>query len=601
MASLTNKTAQYRVHGMDCAEEVSLLRARLSRVAGVRDLRFDVIQARMDVEYSPSAVQPETIIQAVASVGMRCEPWQAVSTGGSFWQRRGRTLLAWVSGLALVGGMTVQAVHSGDLVRSLLAHEHGGHAESLGGLALFWIAMVAGSAALLPKAWASLRALRPDLNLLIVLSLIGSGLLDEWTEAATLSFLFALAGQLEAWSMGRAREAITRLFAVTPAEAAVVHGDHEHRTSLERVPAGSLVRVRAGERIPFDGVVERGVSQVNQALITGESVAVEKTSGGRVYAGTMNETGELDIRTSGPASDTTLARIIRMVGDSQARRAPSEQFVERFARYYTPAVFLLAFSVAVMPPLLRGGDWSHWFYQGMVILLISCPCALVISTPVSIVSALASAARNGVLIKGGAFLEEAARIRAVAVDAECVEAHPNAGRVVAALRRRGVERTVLFTGGTARVVREFAGAAGFDEALAGVSIAERDSHVRGLMKWPGHVALVGDAGREVQTGAGSLGISLGRRGADLARESADVVLMTSDLERVVFLLDHARRTLRVIKQNVGFALGMKALFLAAAMAGVATLWMAVAADMGATLMVTLNGLRLLRAREHPTE
>jgi cation transport ATPase len=497
--------------------------------------------------------------------------------------------------------MAAQAAHSKDLVASLLVHEHGGHATPLFGLALFWTAIAAGSASLLPKAWASLRALRPDLNLLIVLSLVGAGWLGEWTEAATLSFLFALAGRLEAWSMGRAREAITRLFAVAPAEASVVHGGHEHRTLVERVRTGSVVRVRAGERIPFDGVVVRGESHVNQALITGESVAVEKGEGGRVYAGTMNESGELDIRTSGPASDTTLARMIRMVGDSQARRAPSEQFVEKFARYYTPGVFLLAFSVAVVPPLLRGGDWSHWFYQGMVILLISCPCALVISTPVSIVSALASAARNGVLVKGGAFLEEAARVRAVALDSACVEAHPNAGQVVAALRKRGVERVVLFTEGPARAARDFAATAGIDEALAGVTTRARDSHVRELVKWHGHAALVGDAGREVRTDAGSLGISLGQRGADLAGESADVVLMTSDLERVVFLFDHARRTLRVIQQNVAFALGMKALFLAAAMGGMATLWMAVAADMGATLVVTLNGLRLLGARPHRME
>lgn len=583
---------------MDCAEEVSLLRARLSRLRGVRELRFDVIQARMEVEYSPAAVRPEEIVQAVSSVGMRCEPWQAVRERGSFWQRRGRTVLAWVSGLALAGGMAVQAVDSGDLVASLLVHEHGGHAVPLPGLVLFWIAMAAGSAPLLPKAWASLRALRLDLNLLIVLSLAGSGVLGEWTEAATLSFLYALAGQLEAWSMGRARAAITRLFAVAPAEAAVVHGDHEHKTLVERVQTGSVVRVRAGERIPFDGVVVRGSSEVNQALITGESVAVEKSEGGRVYAGTMNESGELDIRTSGPASDTTLARMIRMVGDSQARRAPSEQFVEKFARYYTPAVFLLAFSVAVIPPLLRGGDWSDWFYQGMVILLISCPCALVISTPVGIASALASAARHGVLIKGGAFLEEAARIRALALDTECVEAHPHAKEIIVELRRMGVERLVLFTEGPARAAREFADAAGFDEALVGLTVSRRDAQVRELMKWHGHVALIGDAGREVHTEAGALGISMGRRGADLARESADVVFMTSDLERVVFLFAHARRTLRVIQQNVGLALGMKALFLAAAMAGVATLWMAVAADMGATLVVTLNGLRLLGARPH---
>ncbi|QOY87847.1 cadmium-translocating P-type ATPase [Paludibaculum fermentans] len=670
---------------MDCAQEVSLLRSRLSRVNGVRDLRFDVVQARMDVEYSAEKTSPEEIESAVASIGMRCEKWlRGSAKAGQAVRIDSAVAFTWASGLALAGGMAVEAWQSGDLVHAVLVHEHSGHHLPLAVQLCFWAAICAGAIPALPKAWAALRGLRADMNLLVLLSVVGASILGEWTEAATLSFLFALAGRMEHWSMVRARDAIARLLAVAPPEASVIHGSHEHRVAVETIRVGARVRVRPGERIPADGRVVEGVSFVNQALITGESVAVEKRAGEEVFAGTINESGTLEVETSREASDSTLARMIRMVEESHSRRAPSEQIVERFTRYYTPAVLLLALFVSTLPPIWKGGGWSEWFYQGMVVLLIACPCALVISTPVSIVAALTSAARQGVLLKGGTFLEEAARMRVLVLgragvltsglpeaadqralneaesqeirnwqawkgeqgvdwpltprtlsesgaqgsvlqaveqlagkgwtaavweesghlvlEAYCDAPRQGAGEVLRQLKQRGVERVLVLTGDPCQAGRTAAAAAGVSEVEADLYPLEKAARVRELRRLYGHVGMVADGLTDAEALAeASLGITMGSQGADMARETADGVLMTNDLGRMVFLVDHSRRTLRVIKGNILFALGAKVLFLAAAMAGMATLWMAVAADMGATFAVTLNGLRLLRTKTHPTD
>lgn len=668
---------------MDCGEEVSILRARLSRVAGVRELRFDVLQGRMDVEFDPRRVSAEAIAGAVESVGMRCEDWRAQPAPA---RRDWGRILVWISGCALAAGLALQVLASGEVVETLLAHGHtaGGsheHTTAPAAIACFTLAMLAGAAGALRKAWAALLARRADMNLLVVLSMAGAAALGEWTEAATLSFLFALAGRLETASLARARQAITSLLAVAPSEASVVHGDHEHRVEIEALQVGATVRVRPGERIPCDGTVRFGQSHVNQALITGESVAVEKEPGDEVFAGSLNESGTLEITATRQARDTTLARMLRMVEDSRTRRAPSEQTVERFTRYYTPAVLALALGVATFPPLILHAPWSVWLYHGMVILLISCPCAFVISTPVSVVAALASAARQGVLVKGGAFLEEAARLRVLALDrhgiltrgrpevarrvlldpaaaaglsawerwraaeggtfaltprraaeggltgaaAAAVEElaaagwtvqprHSPSGSVLEGLcdspRREvralvsdlaslGLSPLLLLTGDPWPAAHAAAEAAGITEVQAELLPDEKARLVLDLVRRHRHVAMAGDCSADAPAlASASLGISLGLPASDLVRESADVVVMGSDLSKVAFLIRHARRTLRVIRQNIAFALVMKAAFLAAALLGFATLWMAVAADMGATFAVTLNGLRLLRPARH---
>lgn len=710
--------AELKVHGLDCAEEIGLIRRALDEYKGVHELNFDVIRGKMLVDFDPHSITLARIQQAVSATGLRCEPWnETVERKLSFWQKHSKVILAAISGSSLAAAITVQATTSGDLVRSLLVHEH--HAGAP--VVLPWlslIAIVTGAVFVVPKAWFSFRRLQPDMNALVMISLMGAVYLGEWLEGATLAFLFALAALLETFSLARARKAVTSLMAVTPGEARVIHHDHEHKVAVDKIHVGARVRVRPGERIPCDGTVITGSSEVNQAMITGESIPVHKGVGASVFAGTMNGDGVLEIRTTKAATDTTLARIIRMVEGVQHRRAPSEQFVEKFSRYYTPVMILLALLVSVIPPIFTGADWGDWFYHGMVILLISCPCALVISTPVSIVAALAASARHGVLVKGGAFLEEAGRVQAVAFDKtgvltrgepevrqltplnghdeqeilgrlaalELHSGHPlgrailayaeqrgvraadlghfqvkqgrgaeaevggqkfwvgslrmmaekglqvpeiaqngtNGGTVVAfgtdqqvwalisladpvreearesieALRKLGIEHVVMLTGDNQQTARAVAESIGVDDTKAELLPDDKARAVDQLRQRYGRVAMIGDGVNDAQAMASaSLGIAVGGSTLDVVLETADVVLMSGNLDHLPFLLRHARRTLAIIRQNVIIALALKAVFLVMAAFGVATLWMAVAADMGATLLVTFNGLRLLRARE----
>ena len=667
---------------------------------------------------------PAQVAATVARLGMRAEPLeQAAARAESWWERNGRPALVTASGLALLGGFVLHvAVAGGGLVALMLSHSHGEHGVDYPVVALLVLAIAAGLFHSAPKAAASLRRLRPDMNALVMVSVIGAVFLEEWAEAGVLAFLYGLSGLVENWSARRARNAIGSLLRISPATAAVVHGDHEHRTPVDRVAVGSRVRVRPGERIPCDGEVTDGNSYVDQALVTGESVPAWKAAGDPVFAGTVNGHGVIELRTTRPASDTTLARIIRMVGESHHHRASSERFIDRFALYYTPLMFAVAAAVAVAPPLVSGGGWEYWFYQGMLILLISCPCALVISTPVTIAAAITSAARQGVLIKGGAHLEGLGRLRAVALDktgvvtrgepdvrevrpaggrsesevlarllaVEMRSEHPLSRAIVRYARAQGVEpaaatdfqavegrgaealvdgkafwvgstrfarektgrgpleqapagmqrpgetvvvcgagddvwaliaitdqvraeapesvarlhalglRSALLTGDNAETARNVAGRVGMSDVRADLLPEDKAEAVRELSRRYGSIGMVGDGINDSQALlAASVGIALGGNATDVAVESADVVLLRSDMRKIPFLVDHARRARSVIIENVILALGSKALFLAFMFFGAATLWMAVAADMGATLVVTFNGLRMLRRPPEP--
>jgi Cd2+/Zn2+-exporting ATPase len=551
---------------MDCAEEVSLLRRDLSGLAGVRDLQFDVLNAKMRVEFDARKTSVAAVQARIAALGMSSEPWKEEAPKRGYWERSGRAVMTAISGLALLAAVIDDAVASGNAWLAFLTQGEAGSEAGAVRLALYATAIVAGVWYTAPKAWQSLRSRRADMNVLLGVSVAGALTLGEYSEAATVCFLYALAGLLESWSLSKARDQIQSLLEKAPAAALVRHGDHEHRVATERLTAGMVVVVQAGERIPCDGIVEEGESEVDQALLTGESVAVSKGVGDEVLAGTMNGDGVLVVRITRAAGDTTLGRVLRMVEESQNRRAPVEQWIEKFARYYTPAMIALGLTVAVGPALIWG-NWQHWFYQGMVVLLISCPCALVISTPVTLIAALTSAARRGVLVKGGTFLEATARLKAIAFDSECA-----AVREVA-----GISRVVVFEG------------VGEEEMAARVAEIERGE---------GPAAMVGCGLRDMEAmGAASVGIAIGPKGTDAALERADVVLMGEGLQQLPFLLRHARRALQVIQQNIGIALAMKAGFLAMAAMGSATLWMAILADTGATLIVVFNGLRLLRAKQ----
>lgn len=707
-----------KIHGMDCAEEVATLKAALGPLPGVRSLRFDVLNAKMTVEYEEPQASSAGLIAAVDKTGMRAEPWQEKGTTDSVgWARWGRTAMTTASGLLLAAGFAVHAASAG--WRAAMSGQSEG-AMPVSAKVLYWCAVVTGSWFVAPKAIWAIGRFRPDMNLLMTAAVLGAIVLGDHLEAATIAFLFAVSLALESWSVGRARRAIGALMSLSP-ETATVLSDKgtEVVTPVKQIPVGATVIVKPGEQFPLDGKIVKGETSVNQAPITGESVPVAKSAGSDVYAGTINEDGAVEFATTKHADDTTLARIVRMVGDAQNKRSPSEQWVETFARYYTPAVMILALTVMVLLPVAVGGSWSKWFYEGLVLLVIACPCALVISTPVSIVAALTSAARQGVLVKGGLFMEAPAHLRAVALDktgtltegrpevasivslsghsdaevleiAATIEArseHPLARAIVRAadargirpapadnfkaikgkgatasidgksvwlgshrlleergqetdemhkrlvdieqngssvivigneehvcgmialadqvrpharaaveqMRGAGIERIIMLTGdnrGTGYAVGQ---KTAVDEVRAELLPEDKVAAVEELVAKYGKVAMIGDGVNDAPAMArSSLGIAMGAVGTDAALETADIALMSDDLSSVAWLIDHSRRTLRVIRQNILGSLGVKAVFVVLTLVGHASLWAAIAADMGASLAVIFNGLRLLR-------
>lgn len=387
----------FEVQGMDCADEVRLIEGKLGNLPGVARLGFDVVARRLTGEGQITSAEVE---RAIGELGMRARLVGESREEESWWERRGRLVLATVSGVLWAGS---------------LASEHL--------LELEWVAAAFAIGAIISGGWyivprgiraAMNRAL--DMKFLMSIAAFGALIIGEYVEAASAMFLFAVAQLLETYSMDRARNAIRGLMDLSPAEATVLRDGREERVPVDRVEVGETVVVRPGEKIPVDGQVLTGRSSVNQTAVTGESLPAEKEPGTEVFAGTLNGEGALEVQSTKQASDTTLARIIHSVEEAQASRAPSQTFVDRFARVYTPVVVAIAVAITVVPPLLGLGSWSEWFYRALVLLVVACPCALVISTPVTIVSALAGAARRGILIKGGLHLENAGRIQVIAVD-----------------------------------------------------------------------------------------------------------------------------------------------------------------------------------------
>ncbi|SDB71704.1 heavy metal translocating P-type ATPase [Belnapia rosea] len=717
----------FKVHGLDCGDEVAALKREVGPVVGTEDrLSFDLLNGRMAITGAVSPELADRIEKAVARTGMRAEPWQEgeQTAAGAAEDRRRRvqTWLTTASGVLAVAGVALHAWLGGGLAAALGAEEAAGGTPLLAILA-YAAAIACAVRYVAPKAWLSARRLRPDMNLLMVVAVAGAVGIGEWFEAATVSFFFALALALEAWSLGRARRAVAALMELAPPTARVLMpGGTEREVPAAEVAVGARILVRPGDKLPLDGRVAAGESEVNQAPITGESVPVHKAPGAEVFAGTINGDGALEVETTKAARDTTLAQIIRMVGSAQGRRAPSEQWVERFARVYTPAVMVLALAVFLVPPLLLGGAWDIWFYRALVLLVIACPCALVISTPVTIVAALAGAAKQGVLVKGGLHLETPAKIRAMAMDktgtltegrprvvalaplggrdeaallglaaalearsehplakaildraaeagvtaapAEAVQAVPGKGltgrvagqsawlgsrrfleerglatpealqraeelaqagrtvvavgdeagvwglvavadtlrpgarQTVAALHAAGIERVVMLTGDNRATAEAIARETGVDEVRAELLPADKVAAVEDLVARHGAVAMVGDGVNDAPAMArANLGIAMGAIGSDAAIETADVALMSDDIAKLPWLVRHSRATLGVIRQNIGFSVAVKLLFTGLTVVGLASLWGAIAADVGASLLVVLNGLRLLGARE----
>lgn len=728
------KKWQFKVEGMDCAEEVSILKRELGPLlGGVDGLSFDILTAKMTVITTLEKITPESICKTIAQTGMGAEflpeqlvhlptisPENEAKALPNLWKAQGKTIFTVASGAFTASGFLIHGLIAG-WSQPLMGGEGMGVVPNIPvpTLVLYILAILTGSWFVLPKAWFAAKRLQPDINLLMTIAVLGAAALGDWLEAASVAFLFALSLALESWSVGRARRAVAALMDLTPQTVRLQTPEGgEKMVPPEQVQIGSRFLVSPGERFPLDGRVVQGSSEVNQAPITGESNPVPKSSGMEVFAGTVNGDGALVVESTKIASNTTLAHIIRMVGDAQSRRAPSEQWVEKFARIYTPAVMALTFAVMLIPPILLGGSFGEWFYRSLVLMVISCPCALVISTPVSIVAALAASARNGVLIKGGLFVELPAKLQAIAMDKtgtvtegkptvleivplndhtetellqracalefhsthpiargilgfarekgveirpadgltiikgkgatglfngteywlgsprfveergqETEEFHklllaqsemgrtvvvvgnqrhicgflaladtirPGAAKVLNSLRDVGVKKIVMLTGDNRKTAESIASEAGFDEVQSDLLPEDKVKAIEALVCEYGDVGMVGDGVNDAPAmGRSTVGIAMGAAGSDAAIETADIALMSDDLSKLPWLIRHSRHTLAIIRQNIYFSLSIKALFVVLTLTGHSSLWAAIAADMGTSLAVIFNGLRLL--------
>ena len=695
--------ANFTIEQMDCADEVRQIEGKLGKLPGVTGLSFDLINKRLKVKGSITSTEVQ---RAIKEIGMTARPEGEAQRELTFWERRGRL---------------VTTIASGVLLALAIALEWAGATE-YATVPLFAISTVAGGWFIAPRGFRAARNLALDMNFLMTIAAIGAAAIGEWSEGASAMFLFSVAQLLESFSMDRARNAIKALMDISPTEATVKRNGREQTVPVAEIAVDETIVIRPGQNIPLDGIVLSGYSAVNQAPITGESIPVDKGPGMEVFAGSINEQGLLDVRVTKLVEDTTLARIIHAVEQAQASRAPSQTFVDRFSRIYTPAVVVFAVLIIFIPPLVGFGSWGEWFYRALTMLVIACPCALVISTPVSIVSGLAGAARGGVLIKGGAHLENAGAATVVAFDktgtltkgkpavtdivplngigdsevlrlaaaveqgsehplaraiiAEAAErqiatmqaigfqaligrgacatvdgrmiyignerlatelgtftggaadvmerferegktgvlvstqseplgviaiadeARPEAYDAIESLKQVGVRKIVMLTGDNEGTARAMAEQLGVDEFYAELLPDDKVRVVRELEEKGEIVAFVGDGVNDAPALAtATVGLAMGAAGTDVALETADIALMADDLSHLPFAIRLSRKTRSIIKENIYFSIGIKSVFLVLAFVGWATLWMAVASDMGASLLVIINGLRALHIRK----
>lgn len=697
-----SRLTRLRIAQMDCPTEEALIRKKLGAMAEVRSLDFNLMQRVLTVVHLSDALP--AIQAAILELGMKSE--DADGTADEAPDRPDTARPWWPLALGGCAALIAEIIHWAGLPEWVAA-------------VLALSAIVASGIDTYRRGWIALRNGNLNINALMSIAVTGALVLGQWPEAAMVMVLFSIAELIEAQSLDRARNAIRSLVQLAPEHATVRQPDGSwvDRPAVD-VGIGEVVRIRPGQRIALDGTVASGHSTVNQAAITGESMPVEKMPGDPVFAGTLNESGSFEYAVTADTGHSTLSRIIQAVESAQGARAPTQRFVDRFARIYTPAVFLFAVALAIVPPLALGASWHDWVYKALVLLVIACPCALVISTPVTIVSGLAAAARRGILIKGGVYLEEGHKLALLALDktgtithgkptlidtvqfdevdgidsvsiATSLAArsdHPvsfaiaEAGRKsgtalldvtgFGALAGRGVKgtvggveyllgnhrlihetgvcspaieaqlralekrgktvvlltdgqralilfavadtiknssviaikalrsldiETVMLTGDNARTARAIARQVGINEAL-GDQLPEDKLHViEGYIREGRFVGMVGDGINDAPALArADIGFAMGAAGSDTAIETADVALMDDDLNKIVRFVQLSQKTRTVLIQNITLALGIKAVFLGLTIIGYGTMWMAVFADMGASLLVVGNGLRLVR-------
>ncbi|KKB44121.1 heavy metal translocating P-type ATPase [Bacillus thermotolerans] len=703
----------YRVEGFSCANCAGKFEKNVKKLSGVHDAKVNFGASKIEVYGNTTIEELEKAgafenLKVTQDKPLREEKQEVKEEKEPFYKKHSTLLYA---SLLIVFGYISQFVNGEENIITSL---------------LFAAAIVIGGYSLFKVGFQNLLHFEFDMKTLMTVAIIGAAIIGEWAEGAIVVILFAISEALERFSMDRARQSIRSLMDIAPKEALVRRNGQEMMIHVDDIAVGDIMIVKPGQKLAMDGVVVNGYSAVNQATITGESVPVEKTVDDEVFAGTLNEEGILEVKVTKLVEDTTISKIIHLVEEAQGERAPSQAFVDKFAKYYTPIIMIIAGLVAVVPPLLFGGSWGTWVYQGLAVLVVGCPCALVISTPISIVSAIGNAAKKGVLIKGGIYLEEMGALKAIAFDKtgtltkgvpvvtdfkmlnnqvnaedmlsiitalEYRSGHPlasaimkkadeenisythvivddfssitgkgikgtingttyyignpklfenlsvdfnneqdqlvtalqNQGKtamvvgtekeilaviavadevresskeVIQKLHQLGIKKTIMLTGDNKGTADAIGGHVGVTDIQAELLPQDKLEFIKQLRSKYGNVAMVGDGVNDAPAlAASTVGIAMGGAGTDTALETADVALMGDDLRKLPFSVKLSRKALTIIKQNITFALAIKFIALLLVIPGWLTLWIAILSDMGATLLVALNGLRLMRVEE----
>ncbi len=704
-------TSVYRVDGFTCANCAGKFEKNVKDLPGVKDAKVNFGASKLTV-YGEATIEALEEAGAFEQLKVTKEPSrrQPLQYTQIPFYKKHRSIL--ISVLLLVFGYVFQFKYG---------------ESTIGTTGLFLTAILVGGFPLLKTGLRNVARLEFDMKTLMTVAVIGGAIIGEWGEVAVVVILFAISEALERFSMDRARKSIQSLMDIAPNEALIKRNGREFTVHVGDIVVGDVMIVKPGQKIALDGIVVRGHSSVNQAAITGESVPVEKAVDDEVFAGTLNEEGLLEIEVTTLVEDTTISKIIHLVEEAQGERAPAQAFVDKFAKYYTPIIMVVAALVAIIPPLFMAGNWSTWVYQGLAVLVVGCPCALVISTPISIVSAIGNAAKKGVLVKGGVYLEEMASLKAIAFDktgtltkgipvvtdfallnpqldqrqlfaivaalenrsqhplasaivakaedeqlpyhdymvenvtaltgkgitgtvngktyyvgspklfqerlpmrditplaqdikslqqqgktamlvgtetellaivAVADEVRPSSKEVIRKLHEAGIAKTVMLTGDNKRTAHAIGQAVGVADIQAELMPEDKLRFIKQWQENHGHVAMVGDGVNDAPAlAAATVGIAMGGAGTDTALETADIALMGDDLKKLPFTVKLSRKTLNIIKANIAFAIAIKLAALLLVVPGWLTLWIAILSDMGATLLVALNSMRLIGVKE----